>query len=239
MLTAAQDSQQEHYGMSTVKIAIKIALKGHMGLFPKEIRRRVYSDNNFVIWRRNVSVCQEIRDAKISLTLRSLKREDIPRLLNFHFRGLSDKEIMERLRLLRLLKSGIQRCYVAVTDNNVPCHMGWLIDSRENSKLRQLFGGGILDLASDEVLFEGGFTPEQYRGQGIQRWIVAKFVEMARDSGAKSALSYVRYSNIPSHKAHKGNLFSMYMLRKDKWRFFLHSMTFAELSDGIEYPPGV
>jgi hypothetical protein len=101
--------------ISAPKILKSLILKGNMGLILKELRRRLYSDDFFYINRRDLTLPFAERDTKLPLTLREIRQDDIPTLLNLDTPGLPCKEIMERICLLRMLKSGLRTCYVAVS----------------------------------------------------------------------------------------------------------------------------
>ena len=196
----------------------------------QEIRRRLFSDTAYYVLRRDLTTKANILEPKIPLTLRKLRQEDIPKLFNVFAHGLSTKEIWERIRILRMIKSGIKTPYVAVTDNDEPCHIAWLIDSGENEKLLSFFHGAIKPLASDEVLFEYVFTLEEYRGLGIQLWRSLKFTEKSAELGARWALGYVKSTNESSLKNARRNAFEPYMIRTDKWRLFYRKTEFKLLN---------
>lgn len=198
----------------------------------QEIRRRLYSDTIYYVLRRDLTTNADIPEPKIHLTLRKLRQEDIPKLFNVYTQGLSIKEIWERIRILRMIKSGIKTPYVAVTNDNEPCHIAWLIDSGENEKLQSFFHGAIKPLASDEVLFEYVFTLEAYRGLGIQPWRSLKFTEKSAELGARWALGYMKSTNESSLKNARRNAFEPYMIRTDKWRLFHRKTEFKLLNPG-------
>jgi hypothetical protein len=108
--------------------------------------------------------------------------------------------------------------------------LAWLIDSRENKKLKSFFNGAITPLADNEVLYELVFTLEKYRGLNIQVWRSLKFVEKSVAMGARWAIGYIRSTNEISLKNAQKNAFEAYMIRTDKWRFFRLNMNFKSLS---------
>jgi GNAT superfamily N-acetyltransferase len=205
--------------ISTHKILKSLILNGNAGLI-HEIKQRLLSDNLFYINRRDLTLPFTQYHNKLPLALREVQRDDIPKLLNLDTPGLASEEIIERIRLLRMLQTGIRTCYVVVTDDNKPCHMAWLIESTENKKIQIRFHGRILPLAPDEVLFEDAYTLEEYRGLGIHEWRISKFYEKALKLDARWAINYIPHSNIPSLNAARKVGFIPFMLREDNWRFF-------------------
>ena len=205
-------------GLPTSINIMSIILKGHVNLLLNELRRRLYSNTQYYIFRRDVTLPISAHKAKIPVTLRRLHNNDIPKLLNLDEPHLTSNEVLERVRRLRLVKSGIEKCYVVVTPNDTPIGIGWLIDASQNKKIQTFFSGGILPLNDDEILSEGGYTVKSYRGQGIQRWRICEFLRKAMQSEARWVIGYFNFTNFATINTLKKNGFEPYMIRSDKWR---------------------
>jgi hypothetical protein len=227
---------QNHFRISNFQVLKSLILQGHFGLIYRELCRRLYSDGYFFVLYGEISLPASIPDPKIRVTLRPMKPEDIPRLLAINQEGLKDEDVLERIRLLRILNSGIRECYVGETDDGFPCHISWLINSSQNEKIRAFYGGGVLPLAPNQVLVEGAFTHEQYQRLGIQKWRRFKFFEKSLAMGAKRVINYVRHDNIRSLKSDKGAGYRLFMIRRDSWRFFRRSFTFKPVPESTSYP---
>jgi hypothetical protein len=213
---------------TSIKI-ISIILKGHVNLLFRELRRRFYSKDKFYIFRRDVTLPIAEHKAKTPVTLRQLRNNDIQKLLDLDEPRLSSNEVLERVRRLRMLKSDFNKCYVVVTPNDTPIGMGWLIDASQNKKIQAFFNGGILPLASDEILSEGGYTVKSYRGQGIQRWRICEFLRKAMQSEARWVIGYFNITNNATLNTLKKNGFEPYMVRNDKWRLLKRYSIFKPL----------
>jgi hypothetical protein len=227
---------QNHYRFSKYKILKSLIRNGHFGLIFREVRRRLYSDDYFLILYKEISVPGSIPDPKIRVTLRKLKAEDIPSLLSLDDRDLSNEDVLERIRLLLLLKSGIEEGYVAETEDGTPCHISWLINSSQNEKIKVFYGGGVLPLAPNEIIIEGVFTQEKYQRLGIQRWRRIRFFEKSLAMGANRAVGYIRYDNIPSLKSSKSAGYKLFMIRRSRWRFFRRTFIFKPVPESTLYP---
>jgi hypothetical protein len=203
-------------------------------LFFKEIKRRLYSNIIFYVLRRDLRIHVDMPAMKINVSLRELRKDDVPKLINIYEQRLTSQGLWERIRILRMINSGIQTPYVIVTDDDKPCHIAWLIDSAENEKLESFFHGGIAPLADDEVLFEFAFTLEKYRGLGIQVWGGRRFVGKGAAMGARWALAFIRSTNETSLKNAR-NTFKAYMIRTDKWRMFRCRRDFKSLPPNFPY----
>jgi GNAT superfamily N-acetyltransferase len=185
-----------------------------------EVRRRVHSTIVYIIFRRDLSVNIHVTPPEIPLHIRPLDKKDVPKLLDIYAGGLNARQIWERIRILRMIKSDIKTPYVVVTDRDEPCHIAWLIDYRENERMQSYFRGRIPLLKPDEVVFEFVFTLEQYRGSGIQSWRIHDFISRSSANGAKAALVFIKDTNLVSINNVLKNGFKPYMIRTDHWRFF-------------------
>jgi hypothetical protein len=227
---------ENHYKISKFQLLKSLIWGGHSSLISREFRRRLYSDGYFLLLYGEISLPANIPDPKIRVTLRPMKSEDVPRLLDIDREGLKDEDVLERIRLLRILYSGIRECYVGETDDGFPCHISWLIDASQNEKIKVLYGGGVLPLASNQVLVEGAFTDERYQRLGIQKWRRFKFFEKSLAIGAKRVINYIRHDNLPSLESSKKAGYRIFMIRKDKWRFFHRSFIFKAVPENTAYP---
>ena len=189
-----------------------------------------------MISAREVAVPLEIPEPKIKLSLRPLKPEDIPQLLNINRKGMKDDEVLERIRLLLLLSAGLEECYVVETEEGIPCHISWWITASQNPVLEKLFQGRILPLAEDEVLVEGDFTLEPYRRLGISSWRRFQFFQKNLTINASRQIGYIRHDNLPSLSKNKKAGFKLFMIRKDTWRFFRQRFFFKAVPEDTPYP---
>jgi hypothetical protein len=222
--------------LSNFRILKSLIQNGHFGLISGEFRRRLYSNGYFWLLRQEISLPSKPPEPDIRVRLRTLQSEDIPKLLNMSDGGLSGENVLERIRILQLLNSGIKECYVAETEDGFPCHISWLINSSQNEKIKVFYGGGVLPLAANEVLVEGVFTHEKFRRLGIQKWRRIKFWEKSLAMGAKRAVGYIRHDNIPSLKSDISAGFKLFMIREDRWRFFRRSFIFKAMPENTTYP---
>ena len=227
---------QNHYRISKYQILKSLLRNGHLGLIFQEVRRRLYSDAYFLLLYREISLPASIPEPKIHVALRPMKSDDIARLLDINQKGMKDEDVLERIRLLLLLNSGIKDCYVAETEDGTPCHISWLINSSQNEIIKSFYDEGGFPLAPSEVLVEGAFTHEKYQRMGIQQWRRFKFFEKSLAMGATRVVNYVRYDNIRSLNSCNSAAYKLFKIRMDKWRFFRRSFIFKKVPEGTPYP---
>jgi hypothetical protein len=96
-----------HYEISWLKILSSIILKARFRLIFAEFRKRLYSDIVYYILRRDLTLPLPQPKINMSLTLRPIQGEDIRKLLSLEEPDLKNSEFLERINLLRILKSGI------------------------------------------------------------------------------------------------------------------------------------
>lgn len=204
-------------------------MKLYLSVIFKELCRRLYSETKFFILRRDLTGESDIKEPKIALALRPLQDRDIPDLLNLNIPNLSHDGLIERLRISQMIKAGIRTCYVAANTEERICHVAWLIDASENEKFKRFFNSAVKPLAKNEILFEFAFTAEEFRNFGIQRWRIAKFIQMSQERAAKWAFSLIKTTNTLSIKNIEKNGFEKYLARTDKWRFFRRKVSYEPL----------
>lgn len=201
------------------------------------LRKWVYSDSCWYGLCRDLTVPTDVREPAISVTIRPIKRSDVPAFTEID-PGRHDRVSARwRSASARLLASDIQTCYVAVTEEDAPCYMQYLILPSENDKVQALFDDGFFPrLAEDQALLEGALTLEEYRGQGIMPFVMDDLAEKARLEGARRLLTFVFDGNIPSLKGCQRAGFVPYLLVNRRYRLFMRRISFAPLLEGARYP---
>jgi GNAT superfamily N-acetyltransferase len=188
------------------------------------------SDSETIGLRRDVSLPFAAPQAAIPITVRELRASDIPVLFANTGNTLSVDALRQRAIRLRMTKANLQTCYVAVTGDDQPCYVQWLIAPSENDNVRAIFGERFPSLKPDEMLLEGAFTLEAWRGKGIMAAAMAQITEKAIDHHAKWVITFVGSDNIPSLKGCKKSGFEPFIGRTDRWRVFQHRSQFGPLA---------
>lgn len=192
---------------------------------------RLSSDSTSLGMRRDLAIPFTGPTARIPITVRPLTPTDDLSALD-PTPGLNADERFSRLTQLRLLRSGLRTCYVAIAPDGKPCYMQWAIPSSENPRLRAVFGNLYPVLASDEALLEGAYTPDAYRGKGIMGAAMAEVGRRAAEFGARWVITFVDEGNEASVKGCIRAGFAPYLRRRERFRFFQRHVSF----DLIEPP---
>jgi len=250
----ATDSRTSHSGYPLDRPQVGSVRHGQLMRFPKiktlfyllahfrfgevlrKVRGRLHSRTVSFGLRRNLLVPFEAPTPKIPITIRPLREEDIPFLLEAPYHGVPKKELIEQAERLSFLREGIPTCYVAVTQDGKPCFMQWLMSSEDNDKIQLRFNHGFPLLAPDEALVEKCFTPEAYRGLGIMSYAMALIAKKAERLNARRVITFVEVNNIASLKGCKKSGFVPYIIRDDRWFLFRRKLTWTSLPQGFLYP---
>jgi hypothetical protein len=189
-------------------------------------RRRLYSDSRFLLLRCDLALPNESPSGILPLTLRQIRKSDVPALLDLEEPGITATGVSDRVHQWRLLEAGLKTCYVAVTVDDCPCFMAWLVGPCENARVEAYFKGGVALLRGDEMMIEGVFTLEKYRGRRVMQSACAKLREIAAVSAARWIVAYVDENNGPSLTAFSRMGYVPYLLRHERWRFGLRRVAF-------------
>jgi GNAT superfamily N-acetyltransferase len=213
-----------------VHAATQLLRTGEVGEIWKSGRDRWRSETRAYGLKRDLAVRYPVPDAVIPITVRPLADRDIAPLLEVGAAKLDGEALRDRMVRLRMLEAGLTTCYVAVTGRDEPTYMQWLIGPEQNERVAALFGDRFPPLAPDEMLLEGAFTHEAWRGQKIMAAAMGRIIERAVDHGARSVITFVAVDNIPSLKGCAKVGMTPYCQRTGTWRRFKYAASFAPLA---------
>lgn len=197
---------------------------------------RMYSDSTSLGMRRDLTIPFTGPSAKIPLTVRPLAVGDDLSALN-PAPGLDADERLWRLAQLRLLRSGLGTCYLAIAPGGKPCYMQWVMTSSDNARLKAFFGNLYPTLGPDEALLEGAYTPDAFRGKGIMGAAMTQVAERAADVGARWVITFVDEQNQGSFKGCIRAGFVPYLRRREQFRLFYRRVRFDLIHPPAVAPP--
>ena len=219
-----------------IRSALRLLSTGQAGELWTQVRESTWSDSLAYGLVRDLTVPFEVPAARIPLRVRPLLPADIPLLLDWGRPGTSAEGMREMFNRKLLIDAGIPTCYVAVTEDGVPCYMQWLFAPSENARIVEYFRGIFPALAPDEALLEDAFTCESHRGMGIMPCAMAQIAGEACRFGARRAMTFVDTENIPSLKGCRKAGFHPSLIRRVSCRLGSRRVTFAPLAPGTPYP---
>lgn len=181
--------------------------------------------------KRDVTKPFPVPAAKVPIHVRPISSSEVLWLLSESEETLSADAVKERNIRIRMAEANLATCYVALTDGDEPTYIQWLMGASENATIHQIFGERFPTLAADEMLLEGAFTFEAWRGKGIMACAMAQITDEAPTYGARSVITFVGDGNIASLKGCKRCGFEPYIRRTDTLRFFRHHARFSALTE--------
>ncbi|HEX6981420.1 MAG TPA: GNAT family protein [Balneolaceae bacterium] len=160
-----------------------------------------------------------------------MKEGDANVILDHEELKRSFPELVNKRR--KLVKANIPNCYVAVTDDDTPCYLQWLMGPEQNERIQSFFGKAFPKLDKDEALLEGAFANPAFRGMGVMPEAMSKITTEAVNIGVHRVITFVSIGNIPSLKGCKRAGFSPYVLKKDRRFLFQHKVSFHAIPDDM------
>lgn len=204
--------------------AFQLIRKGHYAIVFEEFKRRMYSRSISIGLQRDLENEFLAPAAKVDIKIRPLKKKDLPDLLD----TTGDPTVNPRIAASQqsLVNANIRSCYVAVTADDRPCYMQWLIGCRQNDRVQTYFKGIFPLIKSREALLEGAYSNPDFRGQRIMPRAMALIAEKAKEMNVRWVNTFVDASNIPSLKGCQRSGFQPYLIRKERWFFFRQTCSF-------------
>ncbi len=167
------------------------------GLFFRKVLQQTWATREYLALRCDLSVLPPIRRAKFETTIRPFEStnfwgfdEEFPRV-----KKVDSIEVFHRIRWCR---KGIKTLHIAPGPDGSPAYAQWLVTEREQHLLHAHHPDYYLTLSPGEVLLEGAYTFQKFRGFGIMADGMAQLLRIARDGGARVAYTYVGPDNVPS-----------------------------------------
>jgi hypothetical protein len=215
---------------------LRLFLSGHARKMWDGVRYRLYSESTSLGMRRDLGVAFKAPTATIPIRIRPLAPTDDLTILDPDQPGISADEASWRLGQWRLLCARMPTCYVAVDAEDRICYMQWLLADTQNSRIRTVFGNLYPMLRPEEMLLEGAYTPEQFRGKGIMGAAMARVAERALEFGARRVITFVDESSVASVKGCRKAGFTPFVRRRETFRLFRRRITFLPLTGPVAVP---
>lgn len=148
--------------------------------------------------RRDLDVPIEHPSAKIPISIRPMRTEDLDVLLPDD-PALPPQERMEANWRRGFAEKVGTGGFVAVDERNgSPAYVQWLLRPAQNDLIARLKTFPLLK--DDEALLENAYTPPSHRGLGIMSAAMAQIAERASEFGARYVMTFVGRDNVASLK---------------------------------------
>jgi hypothetical protein len=213
-------------------LLLSFLLKGYWKVFLGRLGQRLYSEEVCYGLKRDLEKpLESLIPPRIAFHIRPVENDEVCKALEFTKTNSDMEGVKQRISRLLFLEAGINTCYGAITGDGFPCYIQWLVRPTENEKMGECYGDYFPPLSDDEILLEGAFTPESFRGKGIMSSAMLQVSDKGKEMGARWAITYVSDSNTASLKGCFRAGFVPVIVRKASWRLFRQKLTFAPISE--------
>lgn len=207
--------------MSAIPVVLRnnlaLVRSGSVSVLADKLRTRLWSDQTFLAMRRDLTGDIKPPPAPVKFTVRPLEARDIPVL----FEGpATPSDIDDRAQRRTWLDAGLPGCHVAVTEDDTPCFMQWVIGPAERDRVEDIFGPLWPGHDSETVLLEGAYTPPRFRRVPLMPAAMARIAETGRATGARWAILYTGDDNASMIKAARWAGFAPHLTVNLKRRLF-------------------
>ena len=216
--------------MTNLKKLLRLCRTGQFGAAQRVVRRWLYSERVAVGLRRDLSTPMSARKPTLSLTVRPLRPEDVPSLVDVPKSNGTHADALVRINARHLLDSDLATCYVAETADGDVCYMQYLVLPDQNEKLARVFGNLFPPLEPDEALLEFAFTLEPYRARGVMPYAMVQLADEARDEGARWLVTYVDRQEKLLVRFYERMGFEPFRLRRERYRFLRRRVAFTPMT---------
>jgi GNAT superfamily N-acetyltransferase len=202
--------------------------KGHLGALLRRTRRLAWHDGTALGLAYDPRAPIAARVPRVEVEVRPIEEPDIPIFTSLPTAASPRVEALTRTSARNLIESGLQTCYVGVTDAG-PVYMQFLVTADQNERLEAVFAGLFPPLAEDEALLEFAFTLQEHRAVPVMPAVMLRLIEIAAERGLRRVVTYVHVDN-PSFMRFFMRLgFVPFVVRVERWRLFRRSVQFQEV----------
>ncbi|OKL38906.1 GNAT family N-acetyltransferase [Pontibacter flavimaris] len=209
--------------------AANLLSDGQLSKVWEAAQKKLYSEDTWFGMRRNLGEVFQQPKAKIDISVRLIEERDLSYLLS------TDGMTAEEAKIVgwrhKLLDANFQYCYVAVTADDTPCYMQWLIGPAENENILKFFRGLFPELKAHEALLEGAYMHPSFRGLGVMPDAMCQISEKAKDIGASETITFVQTDNAASLRGCKSCGYYPYALLKSKWFIYKQDICLEAIPD--------
>ena len=178
--------------LQEIRYAVVLLTSGGLKAFLKQLKRQIYSKDIRIGFELNL---QEVTispiESSIRHSLQLASKEDMDEVLQSG--KTESKEVVHWLIYGKwLFDCGFRHCFLARTmDSNEPCYLHFVIHPGDLKLVNKYVRNRFPKLEDDEILLEGAYTFEKYKGNRLAGSTLVKVLEIYREQGFKRAIGYI------------------------------------------------
>jgi hypothetical protein len=212
-----------------------LAREGHYRAVLRRIRNWLWRD--YLAFGLTYDPREPVRGRipRLQIEVRPIEPHDIPVFVAPPRVENARAHAVTRANARHLLQSGLQTCYVGVTDEG-PVYMQFLVTADQNDRLVAVFDGLFPPLSEDEGLLEFAFTLKEQRTRPVMPSVLVRLLEIAAEQGLTRVVTYVpaRHVNFVRFFLRLG--FVPFAARIEKYRLFRRKVEFRPLDRNLAEP---
>jgi RimJ/RimL family protein N-acetyltransferase len=206
--------------------------KGHLGALLRRTRRLAWHDEAALGLAYDPRAPVMARVPRVEIEVRPLEEPDVPVFTSLPPASSPRVEALTRTSARDLIESGLQTCYVGVTEDG-PVYMQFLVTADQNECLHAIFGGLFPPLAEDEGLLEFAFTLQEHRARPVMPSVMLRLIEIAAERGLRRVVTYVLINNRSFIRFFVRLGFVPFAVRVARWRLFRRTVEFQEVEPEV------
>ena len=189
-----------------------------LGVVLRELSKRILSQKTCFGLRADLSSLPDGRSAKIALEMAPCEPADAIDYFDAELDEVRGADYGRILTRKGAVEAGVWTPYFGRTADRTAAYVQWLVTADEQDR----FHAYVLDkwpwLEPDEVFLEFAYTFVRYRKMGVMNDAMARLLQIARDRGARAAITYVRSDNVGSLRGCANVGFELDHVREMKFR---------------------
>ncbi len=212
--------------MNRIRKLLWLLQSAQLGAVATLVRRWLYSDASGIGLQRGLGTPIEARRPRHPLTIRPIHSHEKAAFTAAS--GVRGNGAVVRVNARYLFATGIETCYVALIEGEVPCYIQYLVLPDQNDRFAEAFGEPIPPLDPGEALLEFAFTLEQYRALGVFPYAVAELAKEAKLRGAERLVTWVPEWNPHVQRYLERVGFVPFAIRRERYRLFRRTVRFEK-----------
>jgi hypothetical protein len=159
-------------------------------------RRRIWDSHTHLVLRCDLAGIPPVPPAQIPVEMRET---DVATFRGFtaELERTQGSDAHDTRVRMQACEDGVKALFVATVDGQ-PAYCQWLVRGEQQDAIHRHSPGTYAPLQPDEVLLEGAYTFTPFRGKKAMAAGMVQLLHIARDEGARAAITYVADDNVPS-----------------------------------------
>lgn len=163
----------------------------------KIVSRNIFSKSYYFILKKNIQSNNFRIKRKLPINFYKVGALEINELRQ-NMKELDQQARKEIIVRINFFKKGLKNCYIGKNEKGENVYLQCIIFPFENEAIKKYFKKKFYLLNKNEIILENAFTFPKFRKLGLLHYGTNFLLNMAKESGYKTAVCYIRHDNIQS-----------------------------------------